>query len=180
MEHTLAHIEEALLHDLPEEEQRWYAVKIFEGDTKATAHLNLDAAKMEHVKGDIAACEKEMDDDAESIITGERYNIIGEWVRDVYDKKNKGQLTISDKIDKIVTNRILGLPIFILVMWGVYYVSISTVGTMATDWVNDSLFGTIIRRDEGTRIRPARPAGRCRAHGTQGREIGRASCRERV
>ncbi len=144
VEHALAHIEEALLHDLPEEEQRWYAVKIFEGDTKATAHLHLDAAKLAHVKGDIAACEEEMDDDAESIITGERYNLIGEWVRDVYDKKNKGQLTVSDKIDQIVTNRILGLPIFIAVMALVYYVSISTVGTMATDWVNDALFGTII------------------------------------
>lgn len=144
VEHCLAHIEEALVHDLPEEEQRWYSVKIFEGDTKATEHLHLDPAQLAHVQEDIKACEKELDDDAESIITSERYDVIEKWIDQFYVKKNKGELTISDKIDRVVTSRIWGLPIFVGVMALVYYVSITTVGTAATDWVNDSLFGTII------------------------------------
>lgn len=141
VEHCLAHIEEALLHDMPEEEQRWYAVKVFENDQKALANLHLDPKMVAHAREDVIACEKEMDDDAESIITSERYDIIGDWVKDTYVKKNAGKLSVSDKIDRIVTNRILGLPIFVGIMFLVYYISITTIGTMATDWVNDVLVG---------------------------------------
>lgn len=141
VEHCLAHIEEALLHDLPEEEQRWYSVKVFENDEKALAPLHLDPKQLAHAREDVIACEKEMDDDAESIITSERYDIIEKWVKGAYVKKHAGELSISDKIDRIVTNRILGLPIFVGIMFLVYYVSITTIGTMATDWVNDVLVG---------------------------------------
>lgn len=141
VEHALAHIEEAFLHDIPEEQQRWYAVKIFERDEKVLETLSIPQSTLKHIESDITACEKELDDDSESIITNERYIYIGSIIKGCYKKKNQGGLTLSDKIDKVVTNRILALPIFAIVMFIVYYVSISTVGGWATDWVNDGVFG---------------------------------------
>ena len=137
----VAHIEEAAVHGLPEEQQRWYAVKIFERDDKVLENLNIDPKVMEHINKDIEAVEKEMDDDSESIITNERYIYIGSIIKACYKKKNTGKLSTSDKIDKIVTNRWLGLPIFAAVMFLVYYISMVTVGSAATDWANDGLFG---------------------------------------
>ena len=141
VEHAIAHIEEAFLHDVAEEQQRWYAIKIFERDDKVLEQLSIPEDVKNHIEEDIASAEKEMDDDAESIITNERYIYISSIIKGCYKKKNKGGLTVSDKIDKIVTNRFLALPIFAVVMFIVYYVSITTVGGWATDWTNDSLFG---------------------------------------
>ena len=141
VEHAIAHIEEAFLHNIPEEQQRWYAIKIFERDDKVLEMLKIDNATLEHIEKDIAAAEKEMDDDAESIITNERYIYIASIIKGCLKKKNKGGMTVSDKIDKVVTNRWLALPIFAVVMFIVYYVSITTVGGWATDWTNDVLFG---------------------------------------
>ncbi len=141
VEHAIAHIEEACVHELPEEQQRWYAVKIFERDEKVIEKLGLSEATLAHIEKDIKAVEEEYDDDAESIITNERYVWIGKIINSVYKNKQKGQLSTSDKIDKVVTNRWLGLPIFIVIMFLVYYISMVTVGTAATDWVNDGLFG---------------------------------------
>lgn len=141
VEHALAHIEEAAVHDLPEEQQRWYAIKIFERDDKVLAQLNIPKPVMDHIEADIQAAEKELDDDAESIITNERYLYIASILKGCYKKKKSGGLTISDKIDRVVTNRIAALPIFAAVMILVYFVSITTVGTWATDWTNDGLFG---------------------------------------
>ncbi len=141
VEHCLAHIEEAAVHSLPEEQQRWYAVKIFERDEKVLEQLKLAPEIMKHIDSDIKAVETEMDDDSESIITNERYIYIGSIIKACYKKKNSGSLTTSDKIDKIVTNRWLGLPIFAVVMFLVYYISMVTVGSAATDWANDGLFG---------------------------------------
>ena len=141
VEHALAHIEEALLHNMPEENQRWYAIKVFERDEKVMAALNISADDLSHIEEDIKAAERELDDDAESIITNERYIYISELMKTCYKKKNAGKLSNSDKIDKVVTNRWLGLPIFAAVMFLVYYISMVTVGTAATDWANDGLFG---------------------------------------
>ena len=141
VEHAIAHIEEAAVHNLPEEQQRWYAIKIFERDDKVLDQLKIDPAVMAHIEEDIKAAEKELDDDAESIITNERYVYIAEIITACYKKKNAGQLSASDKIDRIVTNRWLGLPIFAAVMFLVYYISMVTVGSAATDWANDGLFG---------------------------------------
>ena len=141
VEHAIAHIEEAALHSMPAEQQRWYAIKIFERDAKVLEQLKLDAGTLSHIEGDIKAAEKEMDDDAESIITNERYVYISTIIKSCYKKKNKGQMTVSDKIDKVVTNRWLGLPIFVAIMFIVYYLSMVTVGSMATDWMNDGVFG---------------------------------------
>ncbi|NLT09427.1 MAG: ferrous iron transporter B, partial [Ruminococcus sp.] len=141
VEHAIAHIEEACLHDMPEEQQRWYAIKVFERDEKVLEKLNIPENVQNHIESDIKAAEEELDDDAESIITNERYNYIADVIKACYKKKNAGSLNTSDKIDKIVTNRWLGLPIFALIMIIVYYVSISTIGTNMTDWVNDNLFG---------------------------------------
>ena len=141
VEHAIAHIEEAAVHSMPEEQQRWYAIKIFERDDKVLAKLNIPAETMAHIETDIKAAEKELDDDAESIITNERYVYIVEVIKSCYKKKNKGALSTSDKIDRIVTNRWLGLPIFALVMFLVYYIAMMTVGSAATDWANDGLFG---------------------------------------
>jgi len=140
VEHAIAHIEEACVHDLPEEQQRWYAVKIFERDEKVIEKLGISKEKLDHIENDIQLVEKEYDD-AESIITNERYVYIGKIINGVYKNKQKGQLSTSDKIDKVVTNRWLGLPIFVVVMFLVYYISMVTVGTAATDWANDGLFG---------------------------------------
>ena len=141
VEHAIAHIEEAALHDLPEAQQRWYAIKIFERDEKVLEMIKIPKETMEHIEKDIKAAETELDDDAESIITNERYVYISTIIKGCLTKKNKGGLTVSDKIDKIVTNRWLGLPIFAVVMWLVYYVSMVTVGANATGWVNDGVFG---------------------------------------
>ena len=141
VEHAIAHIEEAAVHDMPAEQQRWYAVKIFERDEKVLENLKLKPSVLAHIEEDIRAAESEMDDDAESIITNERYVYIASIIKGCYKKHRSGELTTSDKIDKIVTNRILGLPIFVAVMTIVYYVSVSTVGDWATGWANDGVFG---------------------------------------
>ena len=141
VEHAIAHIEEAALHDLPQEQQRWYAIKIFERDSKVLEQLNIPKEKLEHIETDIKAAETELDDDAESIITNERYVYIAEVIKACYKKKNAGKLSVSDKIDRVVTNRWLGLPIFAVVMFLVYYIAMVTVGSAATDWANDGLFG---------------------------------------
>ena len=141
VEHAIAHIEEAALHDLPEEQQRWYAIKIFERDDKVLAKLNIEKATLDHIETDIKAAEKELDDDAESIITNERYVYISSIIKACYKKKSVGKLSTSDKIDKIVTNRWLGLPIFAIIMFLVYYIAMQTIGAAATDWANDGLFG---------------------------------------
>ena len=141
VEHALAHIEEAAIHSMPEEQQRWYAIKIFERDDKVLEQVKLDSAILAHIEEDIKAAEKEMDDDAESIITNERYVYIGQIIKGCYKKKSVGNLSVSDKIDRIVTNRWLGLPIFAAIMFLVYYLSMVTIGTAATDWANDGLFG---------------------------------------
>ncbi len=141
VEHAIAHIEEAVVHNLPEEQQRWYAIKVFERDEKVLEKLNISKDTLDHVEQDIKAAEKELDDDAESIITNERYVYIAEILKGSYKKKAAGELTTSDKIDKIVTNRWLGLPIFAVVMFLVYYIAMVTVGASATDWANDGLFG---------------------------------------
>lgn len=141
VEHAVAHIEEAVLHDMPEERQRWYAIKIFERDEKVIKSLNISQDTMKHIERDIADAEKELDDDAESIITNERYVYIAQLIKGCYKKKNSGRISVSDKIDRIVTNRWLGLPIFAVIMFVVYYVSMVSIGSAATDWANDGLFG---------------------------------------
>ena len=141
VEHALAHIEEAAVHSMPEAQQRWYAIKLFERDEKVIEKLGLSKDTLSHIEDDIAAVETELDDDSESIITGERYTYIAQILKHCYHKKGAGQLSISDKIDRVVTNRILALPIFAVIMFCVYYLSVSTVGTWATDWANDGLFG---------------------------------------
>lgn len=140
VEHAIAHIEEEVLHDIPEEQQRWYAIKIFERDSKVLEMLKISDAHKAHIENDIVSAENEMDDDSESIITNERYIYIGTIIKDCLKKKNKG-MTVSDKIDRIVTNRWAALPIFAVVMFIVYYVSVTTVGSWVTDWTNDTLFG---------------------------------------
>ena len=141
VEHALAHIEEAVVHGLPEEQQRWYAIKVFERDSKVMEQLDLSEATKAHIEQDIAAAEKELDDDAESIITNERYVWIGNVIKTCYKKKGAGKLSTSDKIDRVVTNRWLGLPIFAVVMFLVYWIAMVAVGAPATDWANDGLFG---------------------------------------
>ena len=141
VEHAIAHIEEAAVHDLPEEQQRWYAIKIFERDNKVLEDLHIPQETMAHIQADIQAAETELDDDAESIITNERYVYIAQLIQSCYKKKNKGQLSASDKIDRVVTNRWLGLPIFAVVMFLVYYIAMVAVGAPATDWANDGVFG---------------------------------------
>ena len=141
VEHAIAHIEEAALHEMPQEQQRWYAIKIFERDEKVLEQLKIPKETIDHIEADIAAAEKELDDDAESIITNERYVYIATISKGCYKKKNAGRLSTSDKIDRVVTNRWLALPIFAVVMFLVYYISVSTVGSWATDWANDGVFG---------------------------------------
>jgi ferrous iron transport protein B len=141
VEHALAHIEELVLHNMPEERQRWFAIKLFERDDKVMAQLELSQEQREHIEGDIQACERELDDDAESIITGERYGYIASIIDGCCTRKNRGKLTVSDKIDKIVTNRILALPIFVGVMFLVYYISIGSAGDWTVGFMNDTLFG---------------------------------------
>ena len=141
VEHAIAHIEEAAVHNMPEEQQRWYAIKIFERDDKVLGNLNIDKTVMDHIENDIKAAEEEMDDDAESIITNERYIYISSIIKACYKKKNAGKLSTSDKIDRVVTNRWLGLPIFAVIMFLVYWIAMVGVGAPATDWMNDGVFG---------------------------------------
>lgn len=141
VEHAIAHIEEAAAHDMPAEQQRWYAIKIFERDDKVLEQLKLSESAMAHIEQDIKAAEDELDDDAESIITNERYIYIAQLMKGSYKKKSAGKLSTSDKIDKVVTNRFAALPIFAAIMFIVYFVSVTTVGTWATDWANDGVFG---------------------------------------
>ncbi|MEF9988104.1 MAG: ferrous iron transporter B, partial [Christensenella sp.] len=141
VEHALAHIEEAAVHTMPQEQQRWYAIKIFERDDKVLGQMKLDGGISAHIEEDIKAAEKELDDDAESIITNERYVYISSILKACYKKKSAGKLSTSDKIDRVVTNRWLGLPIFALIMFCVYFISMVGVGQMATDWMNDGVFG---------------------------------------
>ena len=141
VEHAIAHIEEAAVHSMPAEQQRWYAIKIFERDEKVLEQLQLEPAVVSHIEEDIKAAEREMDDDAESIITNERYLYIASIIKGCCKRKNAGKLSTSDKIDRVVTNRWLALPIFAAVMFVVYFVSVTTVGGWATDWANDGVFG---------------------------------------
>ena len=141
VEHAIAHIEEATVHSLPDEQQRWYAIKVFERDPRVIEKLGIHKDVLAHIEEDNAHVEEEMDDDAESIITNERYEYIERVLRTCYVKKNRGGLTLSDKIDRVLTNRYLALPIFAGIMFLVYYISVSTVGTWATDWANDGVFG---------------------------------------
>ena len=141
VEHALAHIEEAVLHDMNEDKQRWYAIKIFERDEKIIAKLGISKEKMDHIEKDIAAAEKELEDDAESIITNERYVYIASIIKSCYKKQNKAKQSTSDKIDRIVTNRILALPIFAAIMWAVYWIAMTAFGANATDFTNDQIFG---------------------------------------
>lgn len=141
VENTISHIEAELLHDVPEERKRWYAIKVFERDEKVLEQLKLSGSHKDAIEKEITAAEEKLDDDAESIITNERYQYISKLIKDCLRKKNKGGLTTSDKIDKVVTNRWLGLPIFAVIMFLVYYISMVTVGSAATDWANDGLFG---------------------------------------
>lgn len=141
VEHTLAHIEEAVLHDLPQEQQRFFAIKLFERDAKIAEKLALSPDQTAHIDEDIKRRENELGDMSESIITAERYEYIDSIIKDCVTLKSHGVMSASDKIDSIVTNRFLALPIFALVMFIVYYVSITTVGTFVTDYVNDGLFG---------------------------------------
>lgn len=141
VEHALAHIEEAVVHDLPKEQHRWYAIKLFERDKKIIEKFNIKHETLLHIEQDIKDCEKELDDDAESIITNERYIYIASIIGSCFTKKNRNKLSTTDKIDNIVTNRFLALPIFAIVMFLVYFVSVSTVGAWATDWANDGVFG---------------------------------------
>ena len=141
VEHAIAHIEEVSVHGLPEEQQRWYAIKLFERDEKVQEKLGLTADQLAHIEGDIAACETELDDDAESIITSQRYDYITSIIDGCLRRADRGELTTSDKIDKVVTNRILALPLFALIMYGVYWVAMGPFGTFLTDWTNDVLGG---------------------------------------
>ena len=141
IETALSKITDSVLTDVPADQKRWYAIKVFERDEKVLARLNLNESQMAEVEKIVSAVEKDLDDDAESIITNARYTFITETLNGIYTKQNAGKLSVSDKIDNIVTNRWLGLPIFAVVMFIVYFVSIQTFGTGATDWVNDGLFG---------------------------------------
>lgn len=141
VEHALGHIEEATVHNLPENRQRWYAIKLFERDDKVREQLNLSKSVLDHIENDIKLVEQEYDDDAESIITNERYAYIASIIKGCYKKKQGKKLTTSDKIDRVVTNRFAALPIFAVIMFLVYYISVTTVGTIVTDWANDGVFG---------------------------------------
>ena len=153
VEHAIAHIEESIQGKVDDRFLRWYAVKLFERDDKVHAELNLNKELLDHIDAHIADCEKEMDDDAESIITNQRYAYINGVVDKAVKKKPRTEnLTASDKIDRFVTNRILALPIFAAIMWLMYAIAMGTsvadggigIGTFATDWTNDVLFGEIV------------------------------------
>lgn len=142
VEHAIAHIEEAVLHSLPDEQQRWYAIKLFERDEKIIEELKISDEVLAHIEKDITHVEEELDDDSESIITNERYVYIADIIKGSYKRKKTAGLTVSDKIDKVVTNRFLALPIFVAVMYLVYTISIGTIGDWVTNFMNDGLFGS--------------------------------------
>lgn len=145
VEHAIAHIEESITDKVDTEFLRWYAIKIFERDEKVLQQLHFDDRLLTHLEEHIADCERELDDEAESIITNQRYSYISKVVDGAVEKKQRREnMTLSDKIDRVVTNRILALPIFAGIMWFVYYISMATVGAMATDWTNDVLFGDVV------------------------------------
>lgn len=144
VEHAIAHIEEVVLHSVPEDQQRFLAVKLFERDKDIRERLKLSEEKLAHIEEDIRRCTEEMEDDAESIITAERYAFIASIVKKCYVRNERETLTVSDKIDRVLTNRWFALPIFAAVMFVVYYISVTTVGTILTDWTNDTLFGEMI------------------------------------
>ena len=150
VEHSIAHIEEAIEGKVKESQERWFAIKNFERDKKVIEQLKLSGELVKHIEEDIKSCETELDDDAESIITNERYIYIASIIKDCCFKKNKGKMSVSDKIDRVVTNRLLALPIFVAIMFCVYYVSVTSLGTIVTDWTNDTLFGTWIQPAVGT------------------------------
>lgn len=142
VEHAIAHIEESIQGKVPDSQIRWFAIKVFERDEKVLEKMYLTEEEKKHIEEHIVDCEKELDDDAESIITSQRYEYIQKLIGKTVVKKNKDKLTTSDKIDRVVTNRVLGIPIFLFVMWLVYWCSTGAgFGTMGTDWVNDVLFG---------------------------------------
>ena len=146
VEHAIAHIEESIQGKVEPRFLRWYAVKLFERDEKVLEELKLDKALVEHIDEHIRDCETEMDDDAESIITNQRYAYINTVVHKAVKKKaRKDNLTVSDKIDQVVTNRVLALPIFAVIMCVVYYIAVSSLGGIVTDWTNDTLFGAWIQ-----------------------------------
>lgn len=159
VEHALAHIEEAALHSLPEQQQRWYAIKIFERDKKVLEQLSLSKEILEHIESDIELCEKELDDDSESIITASRYDWIAKIINDSYYKKNTQSMSTSDKIDRIVTNRWLALPIFAVIMFSVYYISVTTIGDIVTGWTNDVFVGEWIAEPLRVWMESANTAG---------------------
>ena len=146
VEHALAHIEEAVVHNMDDDMQRWYAIKVFERDKKVIEQLALKEETLAHVEGDIRAAEKELDDDSEAIVTNERYIYIGQVIKACYKKHNAGGLSTSDKIDRVVTNRWLGLPIFACALFLVFALSVGksisdggiSIGTFMTDWMNDT------------------------------------------
>lgn len=142
VEHAIAHIEEAVLHSLPDEQQRWYAIKLFERDEKIIEELKISEDVLAHIEKDITHVEEELDDDSESIITNERYVYIADIIKGSYKRKKVAGLTASDKIDKIVTNRFLALPIFVAIMYLVYTLSIGTIGDWVTSFMNDGVFGS--------------------------------------
>ncbi len=144
VEHAIAHIEEATVHNMPLEQQRWYAIKVFERDEKVIASLGISEEKLKHIEADIVHVESEFDDDAESIITNERYDYVARVLSTCYTKKNRNRLSTSEKIDLVLTNKFAALPIFAIIMFVVYYISVTTIGTLVTDWTNDVLFGEII------------------------------------
>lgn len=145
VEHAIAHIEESIHDKVDKEFVRWYAIKVFERDHDATDALQLDPKTLAHLDTHIKDCEDEMDDDSESIIINQRYSYIGRIISSVLTKKHDCHaMTVSDKIDRVVTNRILALPIFFAIMTFVYYISVTTIGTWATDWTNDVFFGEYV------------------------------------
>ncbi|WP_105177219.1 MULTISPECIES: ferrous iron transport protein B [Clostridium] len=152
VESSIKNIEEALDNSSFKNEidSRWLSIKLFERDKNILNNNKFSKNVLDKVDGIINKCENELDDDSESIITGERYDFIGKVVSKAVKKNNKNNETASDKIDKIVTNRFLALPIFALIMWGVYYIAVSSLGTIATDWTNDTLFGEIISGNVST------------------------------
>lgn len=141
VENVISDIEKIALQGVPAVQKRWYAVKVFERDEKVLARLKLSTDTLKKVERLISDTEKKLDDDAESIITNERYNYITDLIKGAYKRAGVGKLSTSDKIDRIVTNRFLALPIFVIVMFLVYYISWTTVGTFVTDWMNDGVFG---------------------------------------
>ena len=151
VEHALAHIEEAVIHELPENEQRWYSIKIFERDAKVLSELNIPSEKRNHIEKDIVKAENLLEDDAEAIIINERYNHVTNLIDRCFKRKNNREnMTLSDKIDRVVTNRWAAIPIFACIMFLVYYISIGSIGNFTVTFMNDGLFGSFAETYPGT------------------------------